>query len=203
MEDLGGAERLKLRDFVAEVSLWAGRIHLVGKARRAENIRMQLLDSLLLLAAAERAAPEAFEAPGARLADIGSGAGFPGVVWKIARPRIEAVFFERRRKPHIFLERAIALLDLSGARASGEDAAAHPEAGSFGLAVSKAAGRLREMLPLAEMLLAPGGLYVTIKGASWEKELGPAVPGAMNFTGAVELPFDRGHALFFKRRGGG
>lgn len=201
MEGLPNPERLKLQAFLGEVSLWGDRIHLFGRTRRDENLRMQLLDSLLLLAAAEKAAPDIFGATRVRLADIGSGAGFPGLVWKIVRPRIEAVLFERRGKPHIFLERTVAVLALAGVEASGEDAAACAGAGAFDAVVSKAAGRLREMLPLAERLLALGGLYVTIKGASWKEELAHAGGGAMKGAGSIELPHDRGHALFFRKSG--
>lgn len=199
MAGLLDSERLKLQAYIAEVSLWGDRIHLFGRARRDENLRAQLLDSLLLLAAAEKAAPDVFDASRVRLADIGSGAGFPGLVWKIVRPRIEVVLFERRGKPHIFLERTVAILALAGAEASGKDAAAHAGAGAFDVVVSKAAGRLREMLPLAERLLALGGLYVTIKGASWKEELDLAGGGAMKDAASVELPHDRGHALFFRK----
>ena len=199
MAGLADTERLNLGAFLAEVSIWGERIHLMGRARRNENLRWQLIDSLLLLAAAERAAPDLFGASRVRLADIGSGAGFPGAVWKIARPRLETVLFERKRKPHIFLERTIAVLGLAGAEASGEDAAAHAGAGSFDVVVSKAAGRLPEMLPLAARLLVPGGLYVTIKGAAWKEELELAAGDAMKSTGVVALPHDRGHALFFRK----
>lgn len=203
MRDLSSERRLMLGAFLAEVLLWGDRIHLVGRARRKENLRTQLLDSILLLEAAEKAVPGLFSTPGTKLADIGSGAGFPGVVWKIARPEIEIALFERREKLHAFLERAISLLGITGMRAYAGDAQAFSEAGSFGVAVSKAAGRLRKLLPLAARMLVPGGLYVTIKGSSWQRELDHAgIRHGMEIAGAASLPRARGVALFFRKRAG-
>ncbi len=199
LEDLPAARLEMLEAFVGEVAIWSEKIHLLGKGRLQENLRLQTLDSLLLLAAAEREAADAFAAPEARLADIGSGAGFPGLVWKIAKPEIRAVLFERRLKAHIFLERTIAVLGLSGTEAREGDAAACAGVGSFGIVTSKAAGRLDAMLPIAERLLAPRGIYVTIKGASRGKELDFSRSGAMRPFAEIELPEKRGLALLFRK----
>ena len=191
IEDLPEAGRERLEIFIGEVSLWSERIHLIGRGNLVQNLRLQLLDSLLVLAAMEKEAPEPLVSEGARLADIGSGAGFPGVVWKIARPGLETVLFERRLKPHVFLERVIAVLDLCGASACGRDARTYVDKGSFDIVVSKAAGRLPQMLPLAEQLLAPGGVYVTIKGTSWGKEPAKLEGVAMELFAAPQLPKGR------------
>ena len=105
---------------------------------------------------------ELWEKNGIRAADIGSGYGFPGIVWKIIRPDIDITLFERKEKAALLLERIIRNLDLSGIRVEGE-AKIGSEHEPFCLVVSKAAGRLSSMLPLAEELLTPSGSYVTIK----------------------------------------
>ena len=168
--DLAPAARQKLEGYAKEVSLWGERMHLVGRSRIGGNLELLILDSLLLLRAAPESAREA-----RKTADIGSGAGFPGIVWKIVRPDLDITLFERRLKAGLFLERIVTLLGLEGIRVVAEDAAGWREAGVFDLVVSKAAGRFRDVLPMAERLLAPNGAYLTIKGLGW-KGSSPTLP---------------------------
>ena len=193
--ELAPGAREKLEGYVGEVKTWSERMHLVGKSRLGGNLGLLVLDSLLLLRIAEKSA-----LPLHKVADIGSGAGFPGVVWKIIRPDIEITLFERRLKPELFLERIVTLVGLEGAKVAGEDASKCREAGAFDLVVSKAAGRLGAILPLAERLLAPGGAYVTIKGLSWKSEISDPPQGAMRFEAAADLPQKRGTALVFRKK---
>ena len=190
----------RLEQYVEEVALWGDRIHLIGRARSRRNIELLLLDSLLLLKAANEAVLRREGGRPMRVADIGSGAGFPGLVWKICAPELDMTLFERKMKPQLFLERIISLLGLEGARVIGTDAAAFGETGSFDIAVSKAAGRLGIILPLAERLLRPGGAYVTIKGRGWKEEISEGAQGAMRLDSALELAERRGFALSFRRR---
>jgi 16S rRNA (guanine527-N7)-methyltransferase len=183
-----------LARYLHEVGYWSGKVHLVGKGSLGSSLGLLVLDSLALLGAVEARGIAA-----ARAADIGSGAGFPGLVWKIVRPRMAVTLYERRLKPQLFLERTVIKLGLAGIAVVGEDAANAAEAGTFDLVASKAAGRLDEMLPLAERLLAPGGAYATLKGRAWEGELPERIQSAMRLEAAVELPERRGAALIFRK----
>jgi 16S rRNA (guanine527-N7)-methyltransferase len=186
------ARRLAL--FLGEVDFWSGKVHLVGKGRLESSMKVLLLDSLALLWAAESSALTM-----KRVADIGSGAGFPGLVWKIVRPAMKMTLFERRLKPQSFLERAVARLGLDGAAVVGEAGARSPWEGAFDLVTSKAAGRVGSILPLAERLLAPGGAYITVKGSSWEKEMPERDRFSVRLETLVELPEMRGTALIFRK----
>jgi 16S rRNA (guanine527-N7)-methyltransferase len=180
--------------YLQEVDFWSARMHLVGKGRFGTSVDLLVFDSLALL----KAAGESGLAAG-RVADIGSGAGFPGLVWKIVRPRLDVTLFERRLKPQLFLERVVSQLGLKGITVFGGDAADSEESGAFDLVISKAAGRLAGILPLADRLLAPGGAYITIKGRAWESELSQSVRSAMRLESAAELPEGRGSALVFRK----
>jgi 16S rRNA (guanine527-N7)-methyltransferase len=181
--------------YIREVDYWSGKMHLVGKGRLGSVIEVLALDSLSLLIAVE-----ASRIAAGRAADIGSGAGFPGLVWKIVRPRMQMTLFERRLKPQLFLERTVATLGLAGISVIGDDAANCADAGSFDLVASKAAGRLDEMLPLAERLLVPGGGYATLKGRAWKSEVPERFQSSMELVSAVELPEKRGTALIFRKK---
>ena len=180
--------------YLQEVDFWSGKMHLVGKGRLGSGLDLLVFDSLALLNAADESGLAA-----SRVADIGSGAGFPGLVWKIVRPRLALTLFERRLKPQLFLDRVVVRLGLKGITVIGEDAANCKEAGTFDLVVSKAAGRLASILPLADRLLGPGGAYVTVKGRSWESEMPQGLQAPMRLESVIELPEKRGTALVFRK----
>jgi 16S rRNA (guanine527-N7)-methyltransferase len=180
--------------YLQEVDFWSARMHLVGKGRFGTSVDLLVFDSLALLKAAGQSGLAA-----GRVADIGSGAGFPGLVWKIVRPQLDVTLFERRLKPQLFLERVVSQLGLKGITVFGGDAADSEESGTFNLVISKAAGRLAGILPLADRLLAPGGAYITIKGRAWESELSQSVRSAMRLESAAELPEGRGSAVVFRK----
>ena len=198
--EIATGTRERMDRYVEEVALWSDRMHLIGRGRMRRNLELLILDSLLLLKAAEESVLRREPGRAWRVADIGSGAGFPGIVWKILTPSIDVTLFERKMKPQLFLDRIISLLGLEGARVVGQDASTFKGPGAFDLAASKAAGRLDIILPLAEKLLIPGGAYVTIKGRAWRDELSEPGQGVMRLDSKRELPEKRGFALIFHKQ---
>jgi len=184
----------QLTRYLQEVDFWNGKMHLVGKGRLGSTLELLVFDSLALLNVADASGIAA-----GRVADIGSGAGFPGLIWKIVRPQLDLTLFDRRLKPQLFLNRVVAQLGLKGIAVIAEDAANSKEAGAFDLVVTKAAGRLAGILPLADRLLGAGGAYITIKGRSWESEMPQGLQSAMRLESALELPEKRGTALIFRK----
>ena len=188
LEELGETRAPeKLRDYVDELVKWGERIHLTGRERMADAIAAQISDSIIMLGLA---------GGGPDVADIGAGAGFPGVVWKLARPHWDVVLFERKERLASFLSRTTALLGLEGISVRAEDAALYPEADRFDVVTSKAAGRLDEILPIAGRMLRKGGIYVTVKGEGWEVELEGVSAG---FSPGERAPLrgKRGEAIAF------
>jgi 16S rRNA (guanine527-N7)-methyltransferase len=121
-------------------------------------------------------------AAGARLADVGSGAGFPGVPIAIARPDVQVTLIESTGKKAAFCEQLILLLGLSGARvvtARAEDAArnsAHRE--TYDLAVGRAVERMASLSELLLPFVRQGGLAVAMKKGNVQAEVieaGPAI----------------------------
>ena len=55
------------------------------------------------------------------------------------------------------------------------------------------------MLPVARSLLGPGGAYVTVKGAGWEKEVMGAGQEAISLEASIEFPGGRGAMLIFRK----
>ncbi len=164
--------------FVRELLEWGGKMHLTGREDPAGTTARQFADSLEMLVLAESLLLDSGGSrPAPKAADIGSGAGFPGVVWALARPGWKIILFERKRKLAAFLERTVSLLGLANTKVINEDLREGEFDEEFDIVTSKAAGRLRDILPLADSIMKDGGIYVTVKGKGWEGELKGAEAG--------------------------
>ena len=110
---------------------------------------------------------------GARIADIGSGAGLPGLVWALARPDVSVVLIESLLRRVTFLTECIAALELTDrvqvVRARAEEAARSP--GSFDIVTARAVAPLGNVARWAAPLLLPDGTLVAIKGESAQEEV--------------------------------
>lgn len=99
--------------------------------------------------------------------DIGSGAGFPGLVLAAAMPTTRFDLVESSGRKSEFLERMVKALDLGNARVVNrrvEEWAAGPGAGAYGGAVVRAVGSLATLVEYAAPLLRHDGLLVAWKG---------------------------------------
>lgn len=109
--------------------------------------------------------------PGTRAADIGSGAGLPGVVLAVARPDVQWVLIEPMERRVVWLEEQVELLGLTNVevvRARAEDV--EPGRG-FDAVTARAVSALRTLLPRTAPLVRPGGELLLMKGASVESEI--------------------------------
>ena len=101
---------------------------------------------------------------GVRFADIGSGAGFPGVVVAIMRPDLDVHLIEPMERRTTWLEdvaRELSLSNVSVVRARAEEL--HGTA-SYDAVSARAVAALKKLVPWAAPLIAPGGRLVALKG---------------------------------------
>ena len=120
---------------------------------------------LLNCAVVERLIPE-----GASVADVGTGAGLPGVVLAIVRPDLQVDLVEPLLRRTTFLQEAVDSLELANAtvvRARAEDL---PPA-SYDVVTSRAVAPLAKLARWCLPLCVEGGLMLAMKGASAEEEL--------------------------------
>jgi 16S rRNA (guanine527-N7)-methyltransferase len=111
-----------------------------------------------------------------RIADLGSGAGFPGLVLAAALPAAEVALVEANGRKCDFLERAAAEMELTNvvivpSRAESWEAGA----GSCDLVTARAVAPLAVLVEYAAPLLAPGGALVAWKG---RRDAGEEADGA-------------------------
>jgi 16S rRNA (guanine527-N7)-methyltransferase len=98
--------------------------------------------------------------------DIGSGAGYPGLVLASLYPGVEWTLVESREKKAAFLSRVLQLGLWPKARVAAvrAEALAQVERGQYGFAVARAVGTLAMVAELALPLLRQGGLLVAMQG---------------------------------------
>jgi len=105
--------------------------------------------------------------PVERAIDIGTGAGFPGLIWKIMSPQTEVVLVDRRAHKITFLRRMVTVLGLSGVEIYEGEAsvvAGRPDLrGSCDVAATMAVGGLDFTAPLVRPFLRPDGLFATVR----------------------------------------
>ena len=114
----------------------------------------------------------------ARVVDVGSGAGFPGLPLKLAFPRMELHLIESAGKKTAFLEHLTGLLELEGVTVHtgrAEALARHPELReSFDLALVRGVARLSLLLEYALPFCRVGGKALALKHGGLEQELAEA-----------------------------
>jgi 16S rRNA (guanine527-N7)-methyltransferase len=113
--------------------------------------------------------------PSSTVADVGSGAGLPGLVWAIVRPDLEVLMIEPLLRRSTFLSEAIAGLGLAGRavvwRGRAEDAPGRPDGVGLDVVTARAVAPLERLIGWTVPLLRPGGRLVALKGSSAAQEI--------------------------------
>jgi 16S rRNA (guanine527-N7)-methyltransferase len=146
-----------LRIYLEELQVWNAKTNLTGLKNPRDVIIKHFLDSLAVLP---------FVGQAASLIDLGSGAGFPGLVLKLARPALNLTLVEARQKKAAFLEYLISRLRLTGVEVVQTHltpSLARKWEPKVDAVVSRATFLLPRLLELAEPLLAKGGLVLALK----------------------------------------
>lgn len=156
----------RLYDYFSELKRWSRKVNLISKSATDEEIvEKHFLDSLALL--------NLLKLPSASLLDVGSGAGFPGLVCKAARPEMKVGLVEPRLKRVSFLRHICRLLDLADVEVHGcrlEDRTLEGEA-TCGWVVSRAVAEIGDFLTLCSRFKEYGSTVVCMKGPGYLDEL--------------------------------
>jgi 16S rRNA (guanine527-N7)-methyltransferase len=148
-----------LHAFLTEVLRWNGQVGLVSRRDPIAACERLVLESLELLALVRTHAGDGPH----RVADIGSGGGFPGLVWAIAVPGWSFLLIERQQSRASFLQvtsirlrlESVAVFAGPAAEASHRDAYHH----AFDVAVAMAVGSPQKLAPDVDALLAARGWF--------------------------------------------
>ena len=122
--------------------------------------------------------------------DVGTGAGFPGMVLKIAFPKWNVTLFDSLQKRISFLQDSIAVLglsDISAIHGRAEDfgkQTAHRE--QYSLCVSRAVANISTLSEYCLPFVSVGGMFVAYKSDDCDAEIENAKPAIELLGGAIE-----------------
>ncbi len=152
--------------YLETLQRWSKTTDLVSQPAPEVVIHKHILDSLavtLLLS------------PACRFIDLGSGAGFPGLVLAMAEREREAVLVEPRRKRANFLKdvtRVARLKNVKVYESRAESSAKEQDLkGNFDAVVTRATWDIETFLSFAEPFLKEKGIALAMKGKKGEQEL--------------------------------
>lgn len=167
--------------FHAILDEYNARMDLTAVLDEDERVDRHDLDSAAPLA-------QGLLASQARVIDVGTGAGFPGMPLLILRPDLQMTFLDALQKRIGFLQDALARLGLKAQtlHARAEDAARLPEhREAYDAAVSRAVANAAVLEELTLPFLREGGLAIAWKGPGVQEELTAARRAAFVLGGTV------------------
>lgn len=160
--DLPDGSEDRLMAFLALMAKWNRAYNLTSVTREAEMVTHHLLDSLSLLP----------HLGGVKtLADIGSGAGLPGLVLALVNPDLSLTSVETVGKKAAFQQQAKIEFRLGNVTVHGGRVEEFHPATGFDAVVSRAFASLVDFVALAGHLVAPGGRLLAMKGLLPEDEI--------------------------------
>lgn len=124
---------------------------------------------------------------GARVADLGSGAGLPGLVLAIARPDLSVTLIEPMARRVTFLSEVVAALDLTAVEVVRGRAEEWRRAERFDVVTARALAPLQRLLVWGLPLVEPGGVLLAMKGSSARDEVAAAHRELRRFRATAEV----------------
>jgi 16S rRNA (guanine527-N7)-methyltransferase len=150
----------RIDTYLAVLDTWSRHTRLTGERDPEAVVRKHVVDSLAVVPKLPRSG---------LIVDIGSGAGFPGMVLACVRPDLDFVLVDARRRRVSFLREAgreAGLLRVAAVEARAEDLATRSGVAGAASVVIARAVRPDVFLPLARPLAAPAGTIVAMQTAS-------------------------------------
>ncbi len=160
--EINEAQSGQFEKYLAELKRWSKAYSLTSLKTDRDIVVKHFLDSALYL--------KAIPAEVKSIADIGAGAGFPGVVLKILRPHLEVILVEPVQKKDTFLRNVIGKLKLEGIstlRMRIEDVSDM----QVDAACTRALFSVKALVEQAGHIVKPGGIFILSKGPKGKEEL--------------------------------
>jgi 16S rRNA (guanine527-N7)-methyltransferase len=150
-----------IKAYVSLLEEWSARHNLVSQSSLKDVWRRHVWDSAQLV--------QLIPAEAKTLADLGSGAGFPGLVLAILRPDLSVALFEATRKKADFLAAAAARVQAKVEVRNQRMEEAKPQ--PFDVVTARACAPLDKLLAYAQLFSGPKTICLFLKGQNVEVEL--------------------------------
>ncbi len=172
-------------DYCDMLVSWSGKMNLTAVTDEDQIVSRHFIDSLLPL-------KSEYIRQGAVCADVGTGAGFPGVPVAIMRPDTEMYLIDSLKKRLTFLDAVIEKAGLENCRTlhmRAEDAAKGELREKFDIVFSRAVARTATLAELCLPLVREGGRMLALKSVTAKEELEEAGPAIDILGGKAETVF--------------
>ena len=190
----------RLQKYSQLLRVWNEKMNLTAITDPDEIVIKHFLDCLLTF--------KNIEIPqGASVIDVGTGAGFPGMVLKIARPDINLTLLDSLNKRLTFLAEVLKELDLEAEiiHARAEEGGRKPQLREkFDFATARAVAKLNVLAEYCMPYVKKGGCFVALKGPSAPEEAEAAERAIKKLGGGKitnfqeTLPLNGGERIFCK-----
>jgi 16S rRNA (guanine527-N7)-methyltransferase len=165
--DLDEAQLARLVAHLDLLDDWNTRMNLTAIRDRPSQLTKHLLDSLTVLPYLQ----------GERIADVGSGAGFPGIPLAIVEPHRHFTLIESTGKKCRFLEHVREALELKNVEVVQSRAESYKPEVRFDTVIARAVGPVADLVKVAGLLVVGGGRLLAMKGRYPETELAAKLNG--------------------------
>jgi len=165
--ELDDAQVAKLTAHLDLLDEWGERMNLTAIRERPQQVTKHVLDSLTVVPWLR----------GGRIADVGSGAGFPGIPLAIVLPHMHFALIESTGKKCRFLEHVRDTLGLANVEVVQSRAESYRPQVRFDTVLARAVGPLADLTRNAGALVAGGGRLLAMKGRYPEDELAKRLNG--------------------------
>ena len=196
---LSQAQLQHISTYIDILRRWNSRINLTAIRSEEEIVTRHFGESLF---AARHLFPELYPASSSvspvlkdlvRLADVGSGAGFPGIPIKLWTPDIALTLIESNYKKAIFLREVVRSLTLTNVDIQNVRAESLLPT-TFDVVTLRAVERFTESLTVASTLLAQGGRLVLLIGSSQVDQARCTLP-RLSWDQLVPIPTSRSRIM--------
>lgn len=171
----GAADRLSA--YLALLQKWNRVYNLTAIRDEADMVTHHLLDSLAVVP---------YVAPLSTLADVGSGAGLPGLVLAMALPHLQVISIEAVQKKAAFQQQVKIELGLDNVTVVAGRVESFSSVRPVDAVISRAFADLAEFVRVAGHLVGPGGRLLAMKGVVPDAEI-RALPTGWQATAIHEL----------------
>lgn len=183
---LTGEQLDKFQLYMEMLLEWNERLNLTAIKEPMQVAEKHFLDSLTVLSACSIK-------EGAKVLDVGTGAGFPGIPMKIMRPDLEVTLLDGANKKLNFLGELCQALDISCARVHKRAEEAGRDAGireSFDVVTARAVAALNVLCEYCLPLVKMKGFFVSMKGPGAGEEV-EAAKRALEVLGGDRVRVER------------
>jgi 16S rRNA (guanine527-N7)-methyltransferase len=177
--ELGAAQVQALLGHLDWVAKWNRTYNLTAVREPRDMLTHHLLDSLAVVQPLRRHLADRGQGARVRLLDVGSGAGFPGVVLAITCPELEVSCVDTVAKKALFIQQVAAALRLPNLH--GVHARVETLTQAFDVVTSRAFASLSDFTRWSDGVLAEQGVWMAMKGKVPQDEMAALPAGVEVF----------------------